>query len=97
MLISREGKEQIEIRLDFQKVERLYFGPCRVRFGHMSTLNPQKLGRNPGPKWYRKQRIFQSFSDLARQIFLISCMPLEVNSGHVSVKTACPGNIRFSR
>ena len=96
MLITWEEKEQIEIRLDFWKVERLYFGPSLVHFSHMSTLNPQKLGRNPGPKWDQKH-VFQSFSDSAHQIFLISCMRLEVNSEHVSAKTARPKKIRFLR
>ena len=57
----------------------------------MSTLNPQKLGQNPGPKRDQKH-VFQSFSDSAHQIFLISCMRLEVNSEHVSAKTARPKN-----
>ena len=48
MRISRERKEQIEIRLDFHRVERLCFQYPRAEIPSSSLLRPENRGRKSG-------------------------------------------------
>ena len=63
MRISREGVEQIEIRFDFQKAERLHVRGYLGQISDISTPSPlksrPKIGSESGPK--RHIAIFLKF------------------------------------
>ena len=51
--ISPEPKEQIEIRLDFQKVERWIFQIICVKFRISQLLHPENWDRKSGSSSFR--------------------------------------------
>ena len=98
--ISRERNEQIEIWLDFQKVEREYFQTGLSQILPIATPSPRKFAPKIGFEQFWnlvKNREFPYFQKSFQWIFLIFCVMVDVNSGLILVKTACLAKVRFSQ
>ena len=55
----------------------------------------RKRCQNKVPEWYWKH-IMQFFSHLPDRIFLIICIPLDGDIGHILAQTACRNDFSFS-
>ena len=72
-----------------------HFGANRMS-KYLSVLEIfRKRSQNKVPEWYRKH-IVQLFSHLPHRIFLIFCIPLEGDMGHILAQTACRNDLSFS-
>ena len=71
------------------------FGANRMS-KYLSVLDIfRKRSQNKVPEWYWKH-IMQFFSHLPDRIFLIFCIPLEGDIGHILAQTACRNDLSFS-